>query len=333
MNLGWDTLICDEAHRIKGPSGRASWNVMRVAKNIPRKIFLSGTPMPHSPADVYAQFRALDPSIFGTSYVRFKAHYCVMGGFENRQIVQFINMDELNKKFYSVSYRANKRDVVDLPPVMDEIRKCDIDASCKKIYTELENEFIVQVKNSEISVANALVKILRLSQLAGGYAQLDDGTHSIVDDNKINTTKEIIEDLPRGEPIVIFCRFRSEIERLKNMAAKIGRTAAELSGLANQLDLWKSGLFDVLVCQIQAGALGIDLTRACYVIYFAKGLSLGDYEQSRARVDRPGQKRPVTYYHVLARATIDIKSHRALKERKDVIEEVLREINPSLVRK
>lgn len=82
---------------------------------------------------------------------------------------------------------------------------------------------------------------------------------------------------------------------------------------------------DILAVQIQAGGVGIDLTRASYSIYYSVGFSLGDYEQSLARVHRPGQTRNVVYIHLVAEQTIDEKVYRALSEKKNVVEAVIEE--------
>ena len=50
---------------------------------------------------------------------------------------------------------------------------------------------------------------------------------------------------------------------------------------------------------------------------------MGDYDQSRARIHRPGQTRPVTYYHFVARGTVDVKIRRALANKRKVVDEVL----------
>ena len=71
-------------------------------------------------------------------------------------------------------------------------------------------------------------------------------------------------------------------------AKRTGRTSSELSGRVNTLPEWQEGKTDVIAVQIQAGGVGIDLTRASYCVYYSVGFSLGDYEQSLARVHRPG---------------------------------------------
>jgi SNF2 family DNA or RNA helicase len=79
--------------------------------------------------------------------------------------------------------------------------------------------------------------------------------------------------------------------------------------------------------QIQAGGLGIDLTRSCYCFFYSLGSSLGDYEQAKSRLHRQGQTRNVTYYHILAlcdgQKTADHKVYRALDRKENVAQAVL----------
>ncbi|MFA5378725.1 MAG: helicase-related protein, partial [Dehalococcoidia bacterium] len=110
---------------------------------------------------------------------------------------------------------------------------------------------------------------------------------------------------------------------IKAAVEESGRTYAELSGRGNDLQAWQEGKFDVIGVQIQAGGVGISLVRARYCVYYSMGYSLGDYEQSLARVHRPGQKQNVTYIHLVATGTVDEKVYKALQKRKQVIEDLL----------
>jgi len=53
---------------------------------------------------------------------------------------------------------------------------------------------------------------------------------------------------------------------------------------------------------------------------------LGSYEQSLARIHRPGQTRPVEYIHLLAEGTVDGKVMAALTQRANVVNAVLEQI-------
>ena len=110
----FDLLVLDESHRIKSPSGSTSRWVSRLAQTCGKRVALTGTPMPHSPLDVYAQFRSLDPRIFGWSFVQFRRRFAQMGGFQGKQVTGYQNLEQLREKMASITFQAS-RDVLDLP--------------------------------------------------------------------------------------------------------------------------------------------------------------------------------------------------------------------------
>jgi len=320
----WDMQIIDEAHRIKSPSGTASWQAFRIARNSLRKLYLSGTPMPHSPLDIYAQYRALNPRIFGTRFSDFRARYAVMGGHLGKQIFRFQNIEELNKRFFSCADEVLLDDALDIPDRQNHYINIDLPPGVLKKYKELEKQFWIEWGKGEVTVSNALVKFLRLSQMARGILKFDDGREEIVDSTIIDAVADFTEDLPPNEQLVVFTKFKPELKKLKVAIEKTGRSVAELSGDMNQRKLWENKDKNTLVAQIDAGAESADYTQAKYCLYCSTGIKLGTYRQSRRRLRRPGQKRKTHFYHFIANKTIDVTTHRALKDRKDVVDFVLR---------
>ncbi|OFW00564.1 MAG: hypothetical protein A3G20_03735 [Acidobacteria bacterium RIFCSPLOWO2_12_FULL_59_11] len=321
----WDLVIADEIHRCKAPGGKASRYLTRLGKVAKHRLGLSGTPMPHSPLDVYAYYRFLDPSIFGWSFQKFRQHYAEMGGYQHHQVVAFRNLDELNRRFYSIAFTASK-DVLDLPPEVHVTYHCRLGTEAQAIYRSLEHDFIAEIESGEVTAANALVKLLRLQQITGGFVRTDSGEDVQIDSAKMNLLRDVLEDIAADEPVVVFCRFHKDLDAVKRVADEAGRRSLELSGRLDELKRWQSGEAPILAVQIDSGGLGVDLTRARYAIYYSLGFSLGSYEQSLARVHRPGQTRPVEYIHLLAEGTVDEKVMAALSERSDVVNSVLQQL-------
>jgi SNF2 family DNA or RNA helicase len=137
-----------------------------------------------------------------------------------------------------------------------------------------------------------------------------------------------LEDLPVTEPVVVFCRFRSDLEDVAAVARELGREYAEVSGERKDLERWQRGDAVILGVQMQSGGVGIDCSRAAYAFYYSLGFSLGDYEQSLARLRRPGQTRCVRYYHLVCEGTVDAQVYAALRERRHVVEAVLQRLTP-----
>ena len=73
--LGIDCVICDESHRIKSPRSNCSKYLAKLGKIVPHRYLVTGSPLAENPIDVYAQYRFLDPEIFGTNFTAFRNEY------------------------------------------------------------------------------------------------------------------------------------------------------------------------------------------------------------------------------------------------------------------
>jgi SNF2 family DNA or RNA helicase len=87
----------------------------------------------------------------------------------------------------------------------------------------------------------------------------------------------------------------------------------------------------VLIIQPAAAAHGVTLTAANVVIWYAPVTSTETYMQANARIDRHGQKNPMTVVHVIGSA-VEARTYQALRGKlkahtgiMDLYEEVLKE--------
>jgi SNF2 family DNA or RNA helicase len=321
----WDFIIADEAHRIKSPSGKASLEFKRLRTRAAYRVALTGTPMPHGPMDIYAIFRFLDVTIFGPSFTAFRAKYAVMGGYQRKQITGYQNVEDLERQMRRITFRVGP-EVLDLPPATEVTYYCALTGEAARIYKDLDEDFVARVKDGTVTAANAMVKILRLQQVTGGCVPTDDGEGQRVDSSKIKLAIDTLDDIGPDEPVVIFCRFHNDLDAVHEACAASGYKTLELSGRRDELKRWQAGEAQVLAVQIESGGEGVDLTRARYTIFYSIGWRLEKYEQAKKRTHRPGQEKPVTHIHLVARNTVDVKVMRALEKRADIIDSILAEI-------
>jgi SNF2 family DNA or RNA helicase len=333
----WDLVIADEAHRIKAPGGKASMFFKRLRIKAAHRVLLTGTPMPHGPMDIFAPMRFADISIFGPSFSAFRQKYAVMGGYLRKQITGFQKLDELERLMSRVTYRVGK-EVLDLPPETDITYHCDLGGEARRIYKDIEEDFVAQVRDGIVTAANAMVKLVRLQQVANGIAKTDDGVEQRIDNSKQKLLADTLEDIGGDEPVVVFCRFHADLDAIHESCRALQAGLAgedktrghyqtlELSGRRDELKEWQDGAAQVLAVQLDSGGEGVDFTRARYSVFYSLGFSLGKYEQARSRTHRPGQTNPVEHIHLIARNTVDVKIMRALEKRAEIIESILAEI-------
>lgn len=332
LKAGFDMVILDESHRAKAAGSKVSRFLALLGKRVKYRLCLSGTPMANSPLDVYGQYRFLDPTIFGTNHNAFMQEYAVMGGPERRFVVGYKNQKRLNEKFQSIAYQCSMADVSQrlklpeqLPPTTREVQ---LPAKDMKTLRELSKEFIAECSTGNtIVVNNVLTRALRMQQIAAGFCLTisDPGTPAEAED--LNTAKadsllDYLEDISPHEKVVVFCQFKHDLDTIRITTQRAGRDPYELSGSRNELEAWKTSVGGVLAVQIQAGAEGVDMTCSNHAVYFTLPYSLALYDQSKARLYRPGQTRPVSFVHLIAEGTIDELIYQSLMRKRNLIDAV-----------
>ena len=330
-------VILDESHRAKAAGSKVSKYLAMLGRRVPRRLCLSGTPMANSPLDVYGQYRFLDRSVFGTSHERFLQRYAVLGGPERKFIVGFKDQQDLMERFRSIAYTCHMSDVADrvklpeaLPPQVIGVELPKRDMATLR---DLERDFVAECAGGFVTASNVLVKLLRMQQVCAGFCEVVDGPMEAGEAREVNHAKadalrSVLQDLDPAERVVVFCVFRHDLDEVRRVALLEGRPAFELSGREHTLEDWagESGTRDghggVIAVQVQAGAEGVDMTCASHAVYFSLPHSLALYEQSKARLHRPGQSRPVSFLHLIAEGTVDEAMYGSLQRKRDVIDEI-----------
>lgn len=324
----WDLLIADEVHRLAAPGGKASRYMARLAERVEHRIGLSGTPVGDGPINAYGIFRTLDAGVFGTSAARFRAQY--VNEIQLPSGVRIPNPDpsrryrnegEFNAR-YNLITMTGDRDLADMPAETDTVLGCALSGEAARVYSSMRDELVAELQGGKIVAANALVKATKLHQIAAGHVKHEDGRVEAVHHEKGELLAEVLDELGPSEPLVVMCWYVADLARIRAAVEVTGRECLEVSGRSDDLREWKAGRGSVLAVQIQAGGVGVDLSRARHCVFWTACFSHPLYVQARARL--LGQKRSVAFTHLVARGTIDEGIYRALQGKKDLLTELLR---------
>jgi SNF2 family DNA or RNA helicase len=170
--------------------------------------------------------------------------------------------------------------------------------------------------------------MMKLSQMTSGFMNDENGDEVVIGQSKLNLLCEVVSEIKRDEPLVIFARFKRDIAQIKTALGKVGYKVAELSGSRNEWREWRQGKFQVIVVQLQAGGVGINFTKCgekqCkYCIYYGKDFNWGNYKQSIKRIHRPGQKETTIFITLVMDDTIDEKIEKVLESRGNLVEAIV----------
>ncbi len=326
--LAWqpDLIIADEGHKIKTHNISASKAMHRLGAAARYRLLLTGTLITNKAIDVFSPFKFLNPSIFGGSFYVFRNRYFDMVGYGNHTPVLKQSMEaELTEKIHSISYRATKAECLDLPETTDVIRQVELEPAALRIYKGLVKESYAELYGGEVTAPNILTRLLRLSQLTGGFIGNDE-TAAVeqVSCAKLSALEDILDGATMEEQkLVIIARFIPEIHTICKLLEKRNLRYSCITGEVKDRDEQVSQFqndpaVSVFVGQIATAGLGITLTAASTMVFYSLDYSMSNFEQAKARIHRVGQHNPCTYLYLVARGTVDEKVLESLKSKADL---------------
>lgn len=335
-----DMIICDESHKIKSHNIAASKSLHKLGEKTRYKLILTGTAITNKAIDIFSQYKFLEPTIFGKSFYTFRNRYFDMVGYGlHTPVLKESMKDELRNKIHSIAFVAKKSECLDLPETTEIIRKVELEPYAMNTYKHLVRDSFAELQNSEVTVTNVLTKILRLSQLTGGFLGDDEGkkVHQI-SKAKLNALEDIIDDVTSsGKKLVIMARFIPEIDAIKKLLVKKNLSFSVITGdvknRADEISKFQNDV-DVLlfVGQIATAGLGITLTASSTMVFYSLDYSMSNFEQAKARIHRTGQRENCTYIYLIASNTVDEKILEALRNKvnlaKSLIDDYKNGLNP-----
>ena len=321
-----DLIIADEGHKIKTHNIAASKAMHRMGREASYRLLLTGTVITNKAIDVFSQYKFLNPAIYGNSFYAFRNRYFDMVGYGNHTPVLKKSMEgELTEKLHSISYRATKAECLDLPETTDVIRQIELESAALRIYRGLVKESYAELAGGEVTATNILTRLLRLSQLTGGFLGNDE-TAAVeqVSAAKLSALEDILDGaMAEGKKLVIIARFIPEIRAICKLLEKRGLGYSCITGEVKNRDeqvarFQKESEVMAFVGQIATAGLGITLTAASTMVFYSLDYSMSNFEQTKARIHRVGQRMPCTYLYLVARGTVDEKVLAALESKADL---------------
>ena len=336
-------IVVDESTTIKNYKAKRTKSLVSISKSFKYKRILTGSPVTNSPLDLFSQCQFLGDNILGfDSYYPFQARYAVvnrknMGAISFNQVIGYKNIEELTKKIQAFSYRVLKQDCLDLPEKIYTSRYVSMTPEQLKMYEEIRKKALLMLDSDEMVTAPMMVtQMLRLQQILSGHIKTDDGELVTFPTKRMDAVMEICEEV--NGKVIIWSRFRHDvIDITKKLNEKFGSRfkPCALSFFGDTADNERqenvrkfqdpnSGI-QFFVGNPQTAGLGLTLTAANTVIYYANDFNLLTRVQSEDRCHRIGQHYPVTYIDLICDGTIDGKIVKSLRGKINLSAKVLGE--------
>ena len=296
------TLVCDEVQHLRSKTTKKYSAVKKLAgmKSVKYRVGLSGTPIYNHGSEIWPIVDILKPGLLG-SFKEFCEYFCYQDE-RGKAIVVPSKRDGLRHVLQrDVMLRRKKSDV--LKELKDKVRyKETIDADetyykneLNKIWSKLEEE--QKHAETEFSKVASYQRAIQSERQAAGVAKL----HHVID-----FVKNIMEI---EDSVVVFCHHKS-IHKLLHESLQEFNPAAIIGGQTDKkrqenIDNFQNGDTKLIIVGLRAGNLGINLTRAKYVIFAELDWSPAIHRQAEDRLHRIGQKNTVFAYYLIGKRTLD----------------------------
>lgn len=300
--LGIKTIVCDEVQHLRSKTTKKYSAVKKLAAldSIKYRIGLSGTPIYNRGSEIWPIVDILRPGLLGT-FEEFCEYFCYVN--EKGKAIVLENKraslgEELRKH---VMLRRKKSDV--LKELKEKVRyKEFIDSDISyyqtelgKIWQRLEEE--QKTATSAFDKFSSYKRAIQSERQAAGIAKVP---------HVIEFVKNIMEI---EESVVVFCHHKAIHELLhKNLSEYSpssiigGQTDKERQ---NNIDNFQNGETKLMIAGLRAGNVGINLSRARYVIFAELDWSPAIHRQAEDRLHRIGQKNTVFAYYLIGNGTLD----------------------------
>lgn len=328
-------MIVDESHNIKDGRAQRTKAAIEIGRLARYRRIATGTPIAKNIVDAWSQFNFLDPKILGHKYMTsFRSRFCVMGGFEGRQIVGQKNTEEFYQLIAPHSFRMTKEEALDLPPKIYIAREYEMADETARHYKSVKDLLMTEMDDGTIMDAkNGAVAMGRLQQIICGHLPREDGTMMDIGNERIEIMLDILGQ--RTGPVCIWHRFIEDGNRIMEALEQAGEKAVRYIGSDADREAAKqaflSGEARCFVSNPKTGGVGLNLQGYCQtVIYYSNSFDALDRWQSEDRVHRSGMKGAVTYFDIIAKKSVDRAILRNLRTKKSISDLTLDEIRRSL---
>lgn len=329
-------LVCDESINLKNPTAKRTKATHRLIPSFAFVRMLSGKPQTQGPHDLWGQLSGIG-ALNGERFFNFRNRYCLMGGFENRQVVGAQNVEELRRRMAPHIFVAKKADwLTSLPAKSYTMREYEMQGALATHYADMEIDFMTFVRSlndptkaQAVQVEIALAKYQKLSQIHCGFVFDEDGnTHKLVEDRdnpRLQLLLEVLEQTT-GKVCVTF-KHREVGENLLfalqayDPAMLIGGMKdAEIEGAKRKFNTSQS--CRVILLQLDASKFGhtllgdqTDVRDACStMIFYQNDYSLDTRSQIEDRIHRMGQRSACLYIDFVG-SEMDVRMVRALQKK------------------
>ena len=311
----YDAIVIDELSSFKNWSSKRFKALMKIRPLAKRIIGLTGTPSGNGLMDLFAEFKVLDMGQrLGRFITKYRQDYFTPDKRNGQVVFSYVPLpgaeEQIYEKISDITISMKAADHLRMPELIESSYSVTMSDSERKMYAEMCEQLVLQLKGDEVTAANAGVLSGKLAQMANGAVYTDDGTTLHIHDRKLDALEDIVESM-NGKSLLVAYWFRHDAERIEK------RVPCVRLNTDGAIARWNRGEISVALIHPASAGHGLNLqSGGSTLVWFGITWSLELYQQTVARLYRQGQSaKTVVVQHIIAEGTIDERILRALKQK------------------
>jgi len=306
--IPYQVVIFDESTRAKNPSSKRINMYRRKVPRPERNWLLTGTPMPNSWLDLFAQVRLCDDGQrLGQNWLEFKRTYF----FAPQTMYQpwrpkADTAKQLEEKISDITVTLKSSDWLNIPDVVVEDIEIPFTTALKEQYETLEKELVIELRKDKVmNVANSAALITKLLQFTSGHMYDEEREVHPIHNLKFDALKKLVK---QEKTILVATIFQHEQARIRAQfpQAKFFNDAKTPETQRQMLDDWNAKKIPMLVAHPASCGHGLNLQHgASTIVWISLTYNREYYDQMIARLARRGQTEITKVYRLMVPGTVD----------------------------
>ena len=316
--IQYEVVIFDEAQWVKNIKARRAI----AARYLNRKftLCLTGTPLENHVGDYYAIMDLAIPGILG-----------------NLSTFQTLYQDHgdqwLKKRTAAFILRRLKGDILEeLPKKTTQTITLHLSPAQTELYqgiVQKVQQYYSKTGSKQTNTVQILTAILRLRQLCITQQLLNPEDTDL--SPKFNYLSQTIPDiLENNHSCLLYSQFTKVLDQLEPLFKEINIPFLRIDGkVATKkrqhivTEFQKADVPMVLMMTLKTGGVGLNLTRASYVIHLDPWWNPATEDQATDRAHRIGQTEPVTVYKLVMKDSIEERIFKLKQEKQNLLLNIL----------
>ncbi len=324
--INFNYLVLDESQQIKNKDSKLFSAINKI--NSAHKISLSGTPIENSLSDLWSQMQFINPGILG-SYPFFKEYFKIpIEKHRNQE-----KIEELKTLIDPFILRRTKEQVAkDLPELTEQIIYTEMHSSQEKQYESEKSaarNLLLGIDTQTSNKIHILNTLNKLRQLANHPKLINSDTDST--SGKFEDVTNYITTLVKAnKKVLIFSSFVSHLQLYRKWCDTQNISYVTLTGQTKSDDreqvvnqFQENESTSVFFISLKAGGVGLNLTKASYVILLDPWWNPFIEKQAIARSHRIGQTQSVTVTRFITKNSIEEKIILLQQKKKTLSDDII----------